>query len=87
MLRIHLDVAFGSRPFNLPCGCVLDAPAPQAFGFARMLQWAVGTLSVLLLVLFFVLGHEVEVLIGVVAAAAAAWVTEAFKSWRAGGGK
>lgn len=90
MLRIHLDVDLGPRPPYPPCeqphGCVLAAPVPRAFGFARAAQWAVGTLCVLLLMLFFFLGHEVEVLIGIAVAVAAAGATELLRPSRRQGG-
>lgn len=63
-------------------GCVLAPQSRTSFGFARLVQWTVGTLGVLLLVLLFLLGHEIEVLIGIAAAALAAVVTELLRPSR-----
>lgn len=76
MIRFHWDLVVSPGPLRFPYGhgpgCVL-VPAPRpSFGFVRFLQWAGSAASVLFLVLLFVLGHEVEVVTGVLVAVACA---------------
>lgn len=58
-----------------PSGCVVAPENGESFGFAAA-RWAVSTLGVLLLLLFSLLGHEIEVVIGIAAAVPVAAVIE-----------
>ena len=86
MLCIHWDLIAGPTSPYPRCehdgGCVLAPKRRKSFGFAGAVRWTLGTFGVLTLLLLFLLGHEIEVVIGVVAAAFAAAVTELLRPAR-----